>query len=157
MKTTSLELSKKLYKKKKQHPLYVTWTNMRQRCNNPKHIQYSEYGGRGIKVCERWNNFTNFLEDMGEKPTPQHSIDRIDNDLGYSPENCRWATKQEQVINRGLQKNNKSGFRGVFWDKSRNAWLAYIQRDRKFKTIGRFETKEEAAKARENYLCELQA
>ncbi len=83
------------------HPLYSTWQNMRQRCVNPKHPAYSHYGERGVTVCERWSNsFKAFLEDMGEKPSPELSIDRIDNDGNYEPGNCRWATKSQQMLNR---------------------------------------------------------
>ncbi len=79
-------------------PLYVAWFNMKQRCLNPRHPQYKDYGGRGITVCEQWLTFENFAADMGPKP-PSLTLDRADNSLGYSRSNCRWASRREQRIN----------------------------------------------------------
>ncbi|WP_143565689.1 hypothetical protein [Sinorhizobium fredii] len=81
-------------------PEYRVWAGMHQRCNNPKSTRYAKYGGRGIMICERWNSFENFLADMGPRPTPDHSIDRRDNDGNYEPGNCRWATRSEQQQNK---------------------------------------------------------
>jgi hypothetical protein len=72
---------------------------MRQRCLNPKSISFHDYGARGIGVCERWNDFAFFLADMGPRPSKQHTIERTNNDLGYSPDNCVWATRSVQGKN----------------------------------------------------------
>lgn len=80
---------------------YTAWCNMKARCYQQKHHKYPMYGGRGITVCDRWlNSFENFFEDMGQRPSKTHSVDRKDGSKNYSPDNCRWVTKREQAENR---------------------------------------------------------
>lgn len=81
-------------------PEYKSWSAMHDRCSNPGLHNYSRYGGRGITVCDRWSTVENFYEDMGPKPTLGHMLERRDNDQGYSPENCYWATAKVQARNR---------------------------------------------------------
>lgn len=83
------------------HPLWATWTGMRQRCLDQSYERYQDYGGRGISICEEWlEDFWTFVDDMWPKPSREHSLDRRDNDGPYSKDNCRWATVEEQMDNR---------------------------------------------------------
>jgi len=116
---------------------YKSWSSMKGRCMNVTDFAYKDYGGRGIKVCDRWMSFMNFLEDMGEK-TKGRSIDRIDNDGNYEPGNCRWATPLEQANNRRMPRTNTSGIEGVHWSESHNRWVSRITIDKSRKLIGYF-------------------
>jgi hypothetical protein len=90
-----------LHGESKKTPEHAAWLEMRKRCLCATGRAYADYGGRGITICDRWlNSYANFLADMGRKPSRKHSLDRIDNNRGYSPDNCRWATQNQQVTNR---------------------------------------------------------
>lgn len=94
------------------HPLYGTWTAMKSRCLNPNFEAYKDYGGRGITVCSRWSeSFADFLADMGERPTPAHTLERNNTNGNYEPNNCRWATRLEQANNK--RNNRQISIEGV--------------------------------------------
>lgn len=94
-------------------PTYCTWIKMRVRCNNPKDANFKYYGERGIKVCPRWDVYANFLVDMGPRPSKEHTIDRIDPNGNYGPENCRWATVAEQNRNKRTVRKFRVGGRDL--------------------------------------------
>lgn len=131
-------------------PEYVTWCGMLQRCYDSNYHSYNEYGGRGIAVCDRWriggseHPFVRFLKDMGFKPSPAHSIDRIDNDSNYCPQNCRWATRKEQANNRRARRN-AVGLPGV--QRCRDKFKVQIRIDGKTVHLGVFTTAMEASAA----------
>lgn len=123
------------------HPNYNTWSMMIQRCYEENHDSYHQYGGRGISVQEDWllpfaRGFDIFNIDMGIKPVAECKLDRIDNALGYSKENCRWVTDTTSVLNRGLSKNNTSGVKGVVFYKDK--WVAQLGLGYKNIYLGRF-------------------
>lgn len=132
---------------KQKSPSYGSFKMMHERCKRKVHKYYYRYGGRGIKVCDRWELFTNFYEDMGKRPSSNHSIDRIDNDGDYTPDNCVWSTRSQQQQNKRPPKNI-SGYPGVIWDKSRNGgkWLLKKRIDGKYRYFGIESNKEDAIK-----------
>lgn len=135
------------------HRLYNTWNAMKNRCNNPKDKDYLKYGGRGIKVCERWLNVENFIEDMYPTFKEGLTLDRKDNNKGYSKENCRWVPKSVQSQNtRRIISTNKSGYRGVSFITSRNTYQTSICVNNKKMNLGRFKTAIDAAKAYDKYI-----
>lgn len=101
------------------NPVYVAWYNMRQRCQNPNHKNFDRYGGRGIEIDPRWDDFECFAVDMGPRPNG-HSLDRINNDLDYSPANCKWSTSLEQTNNRSsnlMLTHNGQTMSAADWDR----------------------------------------
>lgn len=129
------------------HPSYSTWSNMKDRCNNPNSPGYANYGGRGITYAPEWESFAGFAADMGVKPSDNLSIERIDNDKGYSKDNCKWATRAEQAANRRKFKNNTTGATGVKKKRGRYTAECNILGVR-YKHAGSFATIAEAVKAR---------
>lgn len=124
-------------------PEYRAWQRMKQRCYWKKGFAYSYYGGRGIKVCDRWlNSFENFYADMGDRPSPELSLDRIDSNGNYEPSNCRWATRSQQSRNSRPSVRNKSGKTGVYWCEKEGKWKAQM-------ALGTFTDLQEAIKIRE--------
>lgn len=115
--------------------IYKVWVGIRTRCYNPKNARYYCYGGRGIKVCDRWlESFINFRDDMADSYKDGLQLDRINNDGNYEPSNCRWVTASENMKNRQIKANFQSNVPNVYWNKSKQKW----------EFIRRFDSQEEA-------------
>lgn len=137
------------------HALYDVWYGIKERVLNKNHKAYKYYGERGITVCDRWLKIENFIEDMYPSYECGLSIDRINNDIGYSKENCRWSTSSIQQRNkRVLQSTNTTGFRGVYFHKINNKFIARIGLNGKKIFIGSFNTAREAGYAYDKYVID---
>ena len=137
---------------------YQTWSNMIDRCTNTLNKQYTEYGARGIVVCEEWLDITNFVAwcELTHPNIEGFTLDRIDNDKGYSPNNCRWADRVTQNTNQRMKSTNTSGFVGVVFQSCcpTKPWKSSISVNKEAIHLGSFKTKEEAVLIRDNYIIE---
>lgn len=128
---------------------YVAWLSMKARCYNQNNQDYQNYGGRGIKVCERWlNSFENFLKDMGNAPLNQ-TLDRVEVNGDYAPTNCRWTHACVQSFNRRKMSTNTSGRTGVSWDRKRLMWVVRISYKTESLYLGSYLDFNEAVSIRE--------
>lgn len=134
--------------------LYYTWKNMRQRCNNPNRKQYKDYGGRGICICDEWNEYINFHNWSLENGYSDNlTIDRIDVNGNYSPQNCRWVDNKIQAQNtRLLRSTNTSKYRGVDFHKHIGKFRARIRDNGKTVELGYFASAIDAAKSYDCYV-----
>jgi len=135
------------------HPLAGRWKRLLQRCNNPNCDDYKDYGARGIVVCKEWHDFVAFYNwCMNTNWQPHLTLDRIDNNGDYCPENCRWATRLEQRHNQRILSTNTSGVVGV--RKKGKTWLWSITHNNKYYSKAGFPTKNEALAARNKFIQE---
>ena len=128
---------------------YSAWRNMRTKCYNSYNENYHQFGGKGIKVCERWDKFANFFEDMGKRPEPEFNFARIDNDKNFTPDNCFWADLQTQSFMKSKKNSNDSGYVGVYKVKER--WRAVAYHDKRPVVLGLHDCRHEAAAKVEAY------
>ena len=134
-------------------PLYAVWSAMKQRTLNKKHKYYAEYGGRGITLFHLWKDFLQFKEwAISAGYNDLLEIDRIDNNLGYSPENCRWVTRNINERNKRKISGTSSKYYGVYWHKKRKKWSSHITVDNHKTWLGYFNTEIDAALARDAYI-----
>ena len=139
------------------HKLYKVWCDMINRTSNINYSKFHNYGGRGITVCDRWMDISNFIEDMYPTYKDGLAVDRVDVNGNYEPSNCRWSTRTTQNRNtRKIYSHNTSGYRGVTFDKSKkqNNWKAQIRINSCTMYLGYFYTAIEAASAYDNYVIE---
>lgn len=148
------EVLKEVNKKHGLHgtKIYTSWRGMKERCTNPKHKNYKTYSKLGIQ--ESWLEFLNFYEDMKDSYEEGLEIERINNELGYSKENCKWATRKEQTLNKEKMKGTSSIYRGVSWNKLNSNWRAYVSCDGVHTNLGSFKDELEAAKAVDKFIID---
>lgn len=137
----------------KRSKLYDLWANMLRRCENPRHPSYADYGGRGIKVCKAWHRYTKFHEwALTHGYASELSIDRKNNNRGYCPSNCRFATAQQQSQNKRRARNNRTGYIGVSLHKESRLYRAMVSHGGKRLTIGYHRTSKAAACQRDAFV-----
>jgi hypothetical protein len=128
---------------------YSSWVSMISRCTDPNRPFYKHYGGRGITICDRWReSFEAFYKDMGDRPSLDYSIERLDVNGNYEPLNCVWATQSQQMRNVRITKRNTTGVRGVSWSNRRKHYIVQLAVGDKTYYLGSFKLLEDAAKAR---------
>ena len=136
------------------HRMYKTWSNMIHRCSDPNFKQYEDYGGRGIIVCDEWQDIKNFIDWVENTSNWEEglTLDRINTNGNYSPDNCTFSNRTIQSINQRIQSSNTSGYVGVCWVVAKNRWKVRVQMYGKCKHIGYFHNLEDAVKARDEYI-----
>ena len=137
----------------KKHRFYDTYRNMMKRCYTKSDPRYKDYGGRGISVCEEWQDIIKFVAWADSTYIEGYTLDRIDNAGNYEPSNCRWTDATTQAINQRMMKNNTTGYVGVYVARD-NRWESRLTFNKVDIFLGRFNTIEEAAQARDNYIIE---
>jgi hypothetical protein len=154
----SRDYRNKIYKKRtglSESPLYLIWAGIMSKTRDPKHESYAYYGGLGIRVCDRWLDIENFIEDMYPSYIKGLALDRIDNDKWYCLENCRWVDKSTHGRSaRAIISTNSSKCIGVSWNKIKKVWVSKIKISNKYILLGVFDTEEEAIIAYNKYVSD---
>lgn len=135
--------------------IYEVWADMKNRCCCEKSKCYKNYGGRGIIVCKKWMEFINFYNwAINNGYSDNLTLDRIDNNKGYSPDNCRFTDRHIQIVNQRIRRENKSGYKGVWWNEKEERWESYININHKKYHLGKYKNKKEAVEARNKFIID---